>query len=247
MIAKSHIMSQMIGSVGGITYTKNRYGAIIGRTRVSPVNVNSNPLETLRTYFNAAVARWKSLSDGQRNGWEVFAAGTPWKGALGDDIKLTGQAMYIAQVSGRMFADPAHLIAGYDVAPCTPGLIATPLLDFNCCSNPDVGVIVTVTNQDPTVTIDAIVRISPPQSPSVNYWSGPYNYLDPILLEGIAPDSSDTAEFCDICENRYFFSVRAFDATNENNMSSIVCGYFDACTAVVLAKSKSPSKPSEVT
>ena len=230
MLAKSHIFSEIRNKVGGIVYTKSRYGAIIGRAGVKPVDVNSNALEDIRNQFNNAAIFWKALSIAERDAWEFFAANTPWKNALGDDIKLTGQAMYIGQVCAFMGAFPTGDRTQYDTAPCAGGLFATPTVDIDCCTNPDIGIVVTVTNNDPGNQMNAIVRISSPQSPSKNWYKGPYNYMAAIPLLGIAAEGSDDAEFCDICAGRYFVEVRGFDGTNGNNMSSLTYQWADACT-----------------
>lgn len=230
MIAKSHIFSSMRNSVGGITYTANRYSAIVGRARVKPVNVSSNPLELMRTRFNAAVAGWKSLSEAERTAWTNFAKDTPWFNALGDPVSLTGQAMYISQRTAAIAADPSFDESNLDACPCTPGLFPTPLVEFGCCTNPTIGVIVTVTNQDSTNAMNAVVRISPPQSFSRNFYGGGFRHDNQVLLSAIAAGASDDAEFCPECLGRYFFEVRAFDDANNNNMSSLVTGYADACT-----------------
>lgn len=230
MIAKSHLFTNILNSVAGITYTRNRYAQIVGRARSKPVNVRSNLLELARTHFNAAVSDWKGLTDVQRETWIDFAKDTPWKNGLGDDISLTGQAMYIGQVAGAVAANPAKDKSELDTAPCVPGLFPTPLLTFGCCVNPTVGVIVTVQNQHHSNDMDAVVRISPPQSPSTRYYTGPWETGAQILLEGIAAGATDDAEFCPLCDARYYFQCRCFDAVDGNNMSSLVYGSFVACT-----------------
>lgn len=230
MIALSHIFATMRNSVGGITYTANRYASIVGRARVKPVNPSTNALELMRTYFNASVFGWKGLDDGERIAWTNYAKDTPWFNALGSPISLTGQAMYIAQRCGRKAATPAIADSFFDTCPCVPGLFTTPLVTAECCTNPVIGVKIVVLNQHPDTACDAIVRISSPQNFSRKYWTGPYRSDNPILLTGIAAGADDEAEFCPECLGRYFYEVRAFNASAEPNMSTIVRGYADACT-----------------
>lgn len=230
MIAKSHIFTDILNSVAGITYTRNRYAQIVGRARSKPVNVRSNALELARTNFNASVSDWKGLTDVQRDQWTDFAKDTPWKNGLGDDISLTGQAMYIGQVSAAIASNPARNRGDYDESPCVPGLFTSPLLEFGCCTNPIIGVEVTITNQHHTNQADFMVQISPPQSPSTRYYVGPWNNSAQILLEAIASGASDVASFCPLCDARYYFRVRAFDASDGNNMSSVIFGNAITCT-----------------
>lgn len=230
MIALSHLFTSLRNSVGGITYTANRYASIVGRARVKPVDPSTVALELMRTNFNAAVAGWKALTEGERIGWTQFAKDTPWWNALGESCRLTGQAMYIAQRAGRLAADPTKAVTFFDACPCVPGLFPTPLITVGCCTNPVIGVIITVQNQHDTLAADAIVRISSPQNFSRTYWNGPYRYDKQILLTGIAAGATDDAEFCPECLGRYFYEVRAFDSAVEPNMSTIIRGHADACT-----------------
>ena len=230
MIAKSHIFTSMRNSVGGITYTANRYASIVGRANVKPVNPSTVAQELMRTNFNASVAGWKALEEAERVAWTNFAKDTPWYNGLGEEISLTGQAMYIAQRCAAMAANAATVIADLDDCPCAPGLFPSPLVTVGCCTNPTIGGIITVQNQHDTIAMDAIVRISSAQNFSRTYWNGPYRHDTQILLEGIAAGATDDAEFCPLCLGRYFYEVRGFDGADNNNMSTIVRGHFDACT-----------------
>lgn len=230
MLALSHIFTSMRNSVGGITYTANRYASIVGRARIKPVNPSSLVQELMRTNFNAAVAGWKALDPAERTAWSNFAKDTPWWNALGEEIALTGQAMYIAQRCAAMAANPATVIDDLKDCACTPGLFPSPLVTTECCTNPVIGGVITVENQHHTVACDAIVRISTPQNFSRTYWNGPYRYAMQILLTGISAGATDDAEFCPVCLGRYFYEVRAFDGVDHNNMSTVVRGHFDACT-----------------
>jgi len=233
MLALSHLFTSMRNSVGGITYTANRYASIVGRARIKPVNPSSNAQELMRTQFNAAVAGWKALSDAERIAWTNFAKDTPWFNALGQQVALTGQAMYIAQRTAAFAADPTFDKMDLDACACVPGLFPSPLVTVDCCVNPTVGLIVTVQNLHDTVACDAIVRISSPQNFSRNYWNGPYSYPGQILLTGIAAGATDDAEFCPLCLGRYFIQVRVFDGVDHNNMSTLVHTFGDACTLPV--------------
>jgi len=230
MLALSHLFTSMRNSVGGITYTANRYASIVGRAKVKPVNPSSVSQELARTTFNASVAGWKALDDAERIAWTNFAKDTPWVNALGEQIALTGQNMYIAQRCAAVAADPTTTIGDLDTCPCQPGLFPSPLVTVGCCTNPTIGGIITVQNQHDTVACDAIVRISSPQSFSKLFWNGPYMTGQEILLTGIAAGATDDAEYCPLCLGRYFYSVRVFDGVDHNNMSSLVLGHFDACT-----------------
>lgn len=230
MLALSHLFTSMRNSVGGITYTANRYASIVGRAKVKPVNPSSVAQELMRTNFNASVAGWKALDEAERIAWTNFAKDTPWYNALGEQVALTGQAMYIAQRCAAVAANAATVIADLDTCPCAPGLFPSPLVTVGCCTNPTIGGIITVQNQHDTIAMDAVVRISSAQNFSRTYWNGPYRNDSQILLEAIAAGATDDAEFCPTCLGRFFYEVRGFDGADNNNMSTVVRGHFDACT-----------------
>lgn len=229
MIYKSHLVTDMRGSVAGITYSKNRYG-LTGRGKVTPVNPSSGYQEFQRALLGQAVYGFKNLTEAQQIAWDNFAAGTPWKNKLGQDVFLTGQAMYIGQRTAGISALPSADPANYDDCPCTPGLLPAPFVEYGCCANPTVGTIVTVTNMHDTENMDFVVRISPAWNQSRTYYNGPYRTSMTIFLATVAAGASDDAEFCPLCLGRYFFEIRGFSAVARNNMTSLVRGYHDVCT-----------------
>lgn len=229
MLWRSHLMTDMLGSIAGITYTKNRYGNV-GRARTVPVDPASMFQELTRSLFNQSVFGFQQLTEGEQIAWNVFAAGTPWTNKLGEDVRLTGQAMYIAQRCAAIYANPANSPDNFDAAPCTPGLMPLPAVTYGCCVNPVVGAIVSVQNLDSTLNMDFIVRISPAQNQSKVYYNGPYRAPLQILLPAVAAGASDDAEFCPLCIGRYFFQIRGFSAVARNNMTSLTRGHFDVCT-----------------
>ncbi|MCK5644654.1 MAG: hypothetical protein KAJ19_27900, partial [Gammaproteobacteria bacterium] len=76
---KSTYFAQITNALAGTVFFKTRYGAIVGRAKSGVVNPSTNGQEITRTYFNAAVKDWQSMTDQQRVDWEAYADGTPWK------------------------------------------------------------------------------------------------------------------------------------------------------------------------
>jgi len=78
------------GSIGGTTFSKNRYGNY-ARGRITPVNPNSSAQQAVRNDMGAVVSLWFSgLSAVQRAAWAVYAAGLNFTNKLGESITLTG-------------------------------------------------------------------------------------------------------------------------------------------------------------
>lgn len=66
------IISAMSGSVGGATYSRNRYGAY-KRLKAMPVNPKTALQQTVRNIFGSLSQRWQSLTPAQRTAWKIFA------------------------------------------------------------------------------------------------------------------------------------------------------------------------------
>lgn len=82
------------GSVGGVTYTKGRFGAVL-RQKVSPVQPRSAEVLTIRGLFSLLAKRWFAvLTDAQRLGWIALATANPRTNVFGNSVILTGLQMY---------------------------------------------------------------------------------------------------------------------------------------------------------
>jgi hypothetical protein len=90
------------GSVGGITFSHNRYGTYI-RRRAVPVNPRTPQQEAVRAAMTALVQNWHTtLSQTERDGWENYAQQTPVLSKAGLPIILTGQSMYVRSGVARL-------------------------------------------------------------------------------------------------------------------------------------------------
>lgn len=102
---KSQIATQISGSVGGTTYTRNRSGLIM-RGRRSPVQPQTQRQRRGLIAFTTAANRWRSLlTSAQREAWQLWALNTPRVNRLGSPLTLTGQQAYIqrAQLVASIF------------------------------------------------------------------------------------------------------------------------------------------------
>lgn len=165
---RSLMFSELSGSMGGMVASRNGSGQYL-RARRTPVNPNSDAQTEVRMAFAAAVLAWNSLSSGVRAGWEAYAAETPVPDAIGETIRQTGRAWYIAQHSflARIGATPATN------APVTPGLISLgePLL-FKLSVADDIEV-----EFDNTLPAGhLLMQIGPAVGPTVNFFKAPYTF-----------------------------------------------------------------------
>lgn len=132
----SQLIAAASGSIGGATFSRNRGGQYI-RRRALPSNPNTEAQTIARTNLATAVAAWTNvLDDTFRQGWATYAEATPITDALGNQIKLSGQQMYIRSATVALIAG----LALPTISPTESGLGLTP--DW------DTDPVVDVTTQD---------------------------------------------------------------------------------------------------
>jgi hypothetical protein len=95
MLVKGSLVTQMSGSLGGITASRNRGGQYF-RARALPVNPNSNRQQVMRMYMDTAVTYWtESLTDIERLSWQTYADNVAMVNRVGDSVFLSGQQQWI--------------------------------------------------------------------------------------------------------------------------------------------------------
>lgn len=105
--------TQISGSIGGTTHSRNRFGAYI-RSRSVPVNPNTARQVAVRNAVRSLTIAWQvTLSQAQRNAWDVYAANVSWVNKLGQSVNLTGLNHYIRCNTPRV----QNGIARVDAAP----------------------------------------------------------------------------------------------------------------------------------
>lgn len=98
MLLLSDRFTQATGSVGGSTFSHNRFGLYV-RARRKPVNTNTSYQQTVRGHFSTASSQWRGLTAEQRAAWDAWAAATPVVNSLGQTVFLTGAQQYVAHVA----------------------------------------------------------------------------------------------------------------------------------------------------
>lgn len=222
-IARSHLFSQIVGSVGGVTYFYGPYASIIIRNRVTPVDPDTPAQQTVRTRFSGSMAAWQALTEAQRQAWEDFATGTPWVNSLGDDCRLTGSSMYMSIRLAALQIKPNITDSMFYLPPCIPGLLLQPNWFFTHCTKLGgfYGFRLSITNTHPTDSIKVGVQMSTPQSQSINFWKGPYDPTKYTIIGPIAPGFTTLTSWDALIQDkRYFMRLRSLSTTNQNIVSS---------------------------
>jgi hypothetical protein len=110
-------VTQISGSVGGVTYARNKGGAYL-RSRTSPTQPNSALQVGARTLFSAAVNAWtNTLTSYERTSWNAYAAAVPYTNIFGETRYYSGQQRYVQCYIARVNA--GGLVTAASTAPTT--------------------------------------------------------------------------------------------------------------------------------
>lgn len=188
MKLKSALIAQGSGSIAGSVFSHNRGGMYI-RNRSIPTNPSSAFQQVVRNAMGQLSARWGSvLTQVQRDAWTTYANNVPLVDTLGDSRAVTGQNQYNRSNVPRLQAG----IAGFmDAAPgnFNLGSFTPPSVTFNATT--DVAA-VTFTNTDAWASAVGGYMLwwfSNPQSPSIQFFKGPFRYAGKISGAASPPAS----------------------------------------------------------
>lgn len=188
MLFTSPVVAGASGSIGGATYSRNRFGQYI-RNRAVPVNPSSSFQQVVRNALSQLVTRWtETLTQAQRDAWDVYGQNVPVVNALGASINLTGQNWYIGNNIPRLQA----AIGVVDSAPTIfdRGTFEIPVITINATADT---IAVDFDNVAPPYNetgAGLLVFVSRPVNPSVNFFKGPYRFAGIILGNTTTPPSS---------------------------------------------------------
>ena len=103
LIKTTAIVSEISGKINGTVFSKNRYGAY-ARTKVTPVNRNTNAQQGARGILTQVSQAWRGLTDNQRKGWDEGSKNFTRTNVFGDIRNLSG-----ANLFSRLNANLLHL------------------------------------------------------------------------------------------------------------------------------------------
>lgn len=220
------------GSIGGVTFSRNRYGSY-ARKRVVPVNPNTSEQVRARSTFQAAVTAWRQLTDAQRAAWANYAAQTPVQDKLGATIYLTGlQAFMSVQGPARTYA--AHdigFVASIPKVPTVTGGIQqddiTSIVSDGDISDATLDITVTGPTtpgglQSANPGEYAILYLSRPVSNETNFFKGPWIYTRRAVSSGPTPENEISFTLAQLAEfgivpttkSKLFMKFVRFSTTN---------------------------------
>ncbi|MHC4867567.1 MAG: hypothetical protein ACYTEX_26145 [Planctomycetota bacterium] len=124
----SHPYSQASGSIGGTTYSHNRFGMYV-RSRVTPVNPSSSRQQAVRNIFSQLTDHWNStLTQAERTAWNLYASNVTKKDKMGQDIFITGfnhfvRSNCVALICSSSIVEPGPTI--FTLAETDEAIVAT--------------------------------------------------------------------------------------------------------------------------
>lgn len=188
MLFKSALVTQISGSIGGMTGSHNR-GGLYFRARSIPVNPNTPAQVTVRAAFSSLVARWNNILTGaEREPWDLYAAAVPLTGPLGDPITVSGQNMYLR-------SNVPRLRIAASIIDTAPGIFNLGIL------SPVTLVTATVASQLLSFAFNAtdewnvaggflFFQNARPVNPSINFFRGPYRFASAATDAAASPFDS---------------------------------------------------------
>lgn len=209
----SQIIASASGSIGGCTFSRNRFGQYV-RRRAVPVNPGSTQQNVMTAALGSLVASWKTLSQTIRDQWTNYAINTPHTDSLGNTIILTGQQMYISLNTLRIQV-PTAIVTGPPVV--FGGAILTPPVITGFVASTGI-LTYTFTNSDTWATAVGgflLVYISRAQSPTTLFFKGPYRLTGNTPGAVVPPTSpgTETSVFGYAPSQRAHVQFRAINAT----------------------------------
>lgn len=188
---KSQVYTEASGSIGGVTYSRNR-GGMYTRARAKPTNPNTPEQQIVRAIMASLTAAWvNDLTAGNRNSWDAYAAATPITNLLGEPVNVGGLGMFIRSNSPRLqsgfprvdnYSGPNNL-GGYTEPDWTTVVASEATQDISLPFD----------ETDNWVDGDdnaLILWASRPQNLSVNYFKGPYRQAGYIAGDSTTPPTS---------------------------------------------------------
>lgn len=177
------------GSIGGTTFSRNRYGNY-SRNRTIPVNPSSSYQQKIRSSISVARNAWFSvLTAAQRTAWGAYAAAVAVQNRLGESINLTGWNHFCRSATAMLYADLDYIAAG-------PVELSLPETD------PTFAAAASAATQNLSITFDntadwanetgsyMLIFSSPGNNITRNFYKGPYRYAGKITGNDSTPPTS---------------------------------------------------------
>lgn len=186
---KSSVFTQASGSVGGLTYARNR-GGMYTRARSIPVNPDTALQKGVRAAFSTLTQFWRdTLTPTQRSSWTAYAANVLIPDRFGDPTDIGGLPMFVRNNVGRLQAGLSPVLAAGAVYNLGEQQVVS--VEFAQASAEfRVNWASAVDDWNTTDGAGLLVYVSKPVNPTVNFYKGPYKFAGSIDGDSGSPPSS---------------------------------------------------------
>ena len=225
------IATELLGSLGGITASRNRGGGYF-RQKVIPTNPNTSLQSVVRTIVQAITDYWtNTLTQGERDAWDNYNLQTPGFVGTGIDafVRCNIPRLYWNNIAATEILPQVDIAPTiFDVGsftPVTPGVIdasaSTAILFFD---NTDAWA-----NEEESALL---VYGSPPVNASRKNYFGLYNLFNIIIGDATTPPTSPATlanyPFTLAAGQRVFIKVRTSRADGRLSAVQRVTGLVTA-------------------
>lgn len=186
LIKLGALAAEIRGSIGGTVFARNRGGQYI-RNRSIPLNPSSARQNAVRSVFGNLSNLWSTtLTQSQRDAWELYAANVPLVNSLGESRNVTGLNMY--QRANALAADT--VLARIDEGPTefTLGPTITPTITLDAAA--DTLSITGMGTYDPATdgTVGFLIQQGTPQQPGVSFFKSPFRKVSGSVVAVLPAD-----------------------------------------------------------
>ena len=175
---------QRSGKQGGIVWSHNRGGPYV-KGRAIPTNPNTARQVAVRNAVRSLAIAWQlTLTQAQRDAWNVYASNVSWTNRLGESTSLTGLNHYIRSNTISVTLGKARV----DAAPVIFDIAAAEL---------SLGATASEATQQVTIAYDDTQTWANeagafqffygglPQNGGIQFFKGPFRYIN--LADGATP------------------------------------------------------------
>lgn len=129
-------VAEVRGSIGGTTYSRNRYGAYM-RYRAKPTVSQTEKATNAKARMAAQTQAWQNLTVAQQLAWNMWANGNPVVGRLGVPQLLTGHAAFVG-INTRLMLTAAAVLTTPPTTPAPAGLVTMSFVADKTLSTCDI-------------------------------------------------------------------------------------------------------------
>ncbi len=174
------------GSIGGVTFSKNSTSHYM-RSRVKPVNPNTERQDDVRSGVAEATTRWsQTLNNASRILWNEYAAGVTMPNVLGEAVHISGFNHYIRSNAFR-------ISLGFAAIDAAPAIMEIPAQDPSLAIAPSAGAQQLNVSFDDTMDWAnetggvLFVHQGKPQNPQRFFFGGPYRWCTCVGGDDVTP------------------------------------------------------------